>query len=70
MSGQAPTILALASYFKGQEFLREAKRLGARVLLLTREKLAGPRGRWRVWTSASSCPISIDVTTSFTPSAI
>jgi biotin carboxylase len=36
----APTILALASYFKGQEFLREAKRLGARVLLLTREKLA------------------------------
>jgi biotin carboxylase len=34
-----PTILALASYFKGQEFLREAKRLGARVLLLTREKL-------------------------------
>jgi biotin carboxylase len=36
-----PTILALASYFKGQEFLREAKRLGARVLLLTREKLAG-----------------------------
>jgi biotin carboxylase len=35
-----PTLLALASYFKGQEFLREAKRLGARVLLLTREKLA------------------------------
>jgi phosphoribosylaminoimidazole carboxylase (NCAIR synthetase) len=35
-----PTLLALASYFKGQEFLGEAKRLGARVLLLTREKLA------------------------------
>src|SRR5687768_6804367 len=35
-----PTILAIASYFKGQEFLREAKRSGARVLLLTREKLA------------------------------
>jgi phosphoribosylaminoimidazole carboxylase (NCAIR synthetase) len=35
-----PTILAIASYFKGQEFLREAKRAGARVLLLTREKLA------------------------------
>jgi biotin carboxylase len=35
-----PTLLALASYFKGQDFLREAKRLGARVLLLTREKLA------------------------------
>ena len=37
---RAPTVLALASYFKGQEFLRECKRLGARVLLLTREKLA------------------------------
>jgi biotin carboxylase len=35
-----PTILALASYFKGQEFLREAKQLGARVLFITREKLA------------------------------
>src|SRR5688500_5676882 len=40
MSGQAPTILTVASYFKVQEILREAKRLGARVLLLTREKLA------------------------------
>ena len=37
---RSPTILALASYHKGQEFLREAKRLGARVLLITREKLA------------------------------
>ncbi|HEV3484691.1 MAG TPA: hypothetical protein VG106_04745 [Vicinamibacterales bacterium] len=35
-----PTLLALASYIKGQEFLREAKRQGARVLLLTRQKLA------------------------------
>jgi phosphoribosylaminoimidazole carboxylase (NCAIR synthetase) len=41
MSARPATILALASYFKGQEFLREAKRMGARVLLLTREKLAG-----------------------------
>lgn len=40
MNARAPTILALASYFKGQEFLRECKRLGARVILLTREKLA------------------------------
>jgi biotin carboxylase len=39
VSGFTPTVLAVASYFKGQEFLREAKRLGARVLLLTREKL-------------------------------
>ncbi|MDQ3950817.1 MAG: ATP-grasp domain-containing protein [Gemmatimonadota bacterium] len=37
---RSTTLLALASYFKGQEFLREAKRLGARVLLITREKLA------------------------------
>ena len=38
---QAPrhtTILCLASYVKGQEFLRECKRLGCRVLLLTVEK--------------------------------
>jgi biotin carboxylase len=40
VKARAPTILALASYFKGQEFLRECKRLGARVILLTREKLA------------------------------
>jgi biotin carboxylase len=40
VTSRGPTLLALASYFKGQEFLRECKRLGARVLLLTREKLA------------------------------
>lgn len=33
------TILCLSSYLKGQEFLRECKRLGCRVLLLTVEKL-------------------------------
>jgi biotin carboxylase len=32
------SVLCLASYFKGQEFLRECKRLGCRVLLLTVEK--------------------------------
>jgi hypothetical protein len=35
MSARQTTILCLASYFKGQEFLRECKRLGCRVLLLT-----------------------------------
>jgi len=35
-----PTILCLASYFKGTSFLTTAKALGARVLLLTREKVA------------------------------
>jgi hypothetical protein len=33
------TILCLASYFKGHDFLRECKRQGARVLLVTRESL-------------------------------
>ena len=33
------TILCLASYFKGHDFIREAHRLGARVLFVTRESL-------------------------------
>jgi biotin carboxylase len=33
------TILCLASYFKGTSFLREAKAIGCRVVLVTREKL-------------------------------
>src|SRR5687768_15283320 len=33
------TILCLASYFKGHDFLRECKRQGARMLLVTRESL-------------------------------
>lgn len=39
MSPATLTILALASYEKGHEFLREAKRQGCRVLLLTSESL-------------------------------
>jgi hypothetical protein len=35
----APTVLCLASYFKGRDFLREAKRQGARVLLVTSASL-------------------------------
>jgi biotin carboxylase len=34
------TILCVATYFKGEAFLQEAKRQGCRVLLLTNEKLA------------------------------
>lgn len=34
-----PTILCLASFFKGNDFIRECKRQGAKVVLLTREKL-------------------------------
>ncbi len=35
-----PTILCLASYEKGAEFMRECKRQGCRVLLLTSESIA------------------------------
>ena len=37
--GQPPTILCLASYFKGNDFFRECQRAGARVILITREKM-------------------------------
>ena len=36
-----PTLLCIATYRKGDEFLRECRRRGCRVLLLTDEKLAG-----------------------------
>lgn len=40
MSATRPTtVLCLSSYLKGQEFIRECKRLGCRVLLITVEKL-------------------------------
>jgi biotin carboxylase len=39
MDTRPTTILCVASYYKGNEFLRECKRQGCRVLLLTREKL-------------------------------
>src|SRR5512147_751444 len=34
-----PTILCVASFFKGNDFIRECKLRGASVLLLTRDKL-------------------------------
>ncbi len=41
MSAQHPlTILCIASYEKGQEFMREAKRQGCRVFLLTSQSIA------------------------------
>jgi biotin carboxylase len=40
------TILCLSSYLKGQEFIRECKRLGCRVLLLTVEKLREAEWPW------------------------
>ncbi|MDX2128225.1 MAG: ATP-grasp domain-containing protein [Chloroherpetonaceae bacterium] len=41
MSTQPFTVLCLASYEKGQEFMRECKRQGARVFLLTSQSIAG-----------------------------
>ena len=35
------TVVCLASYFKGVEFMRECKRRGCQVLLVTKEKLLG-----------------------------
>jgi len=35
-----PTVFCLASYFKGEAFLRTAKQLGCHVILVTQEKLA------------------------------
>ncbi|HSB28779.1 MAG TPA: ATP-grasp domain-containing protein [Pyrinomonadaceae bacterium] len=40
MSSSTPlTVLCLATFFKGNEFIRECRNQGARVVLLTREKL-------------------------------
>ena len=39
MSRSHVTILCLASYFKGHDFIRECHRLGARVLLVARESM-------------------------------
>jgi biotin carboxylase len=40
-NSKTPTILCIASFFKGNEFIRECKRQGVGVVLLTREKLLG-----------------------------
>ena len=43
---KAPTIICVASFFKGNDFIRECKRLGAAVVLLTRKtarRRLGPR---------------------------
>ena len=46
MDQSAPTILCLASYFKGEAFLEAAKERGANVILLTRKKLAAEDWPW------------------------
>jgi biotin carboxylase len=37
---ELPTILCVASFFKGNEFIRECRRQGAGVILLTRERMS------------------------------
>jgi hypothetical protein len=39
VTDRQPTIVCLSSFLKGQEFIRECKRLGCRVLMITVEKL-------------------------------
>lgn len=41
MNPRLQTVFCLASYFKGNDFLRECKALGHRVFLLTRSEIAG-----------------------------
>ena len=38
-AGHTPTIVCLASYYKGEEFIRECHRQGCRTLLLTSQSL-------------------------------
>jgi biotin carboxylase len=38
-NAQPRIVVCLASYFKGNDFIRECKRQGCRVILLTREKM-------------------------------
>ena len=38
-----PTFLCLASYYKGYEFMVEAKKQGCHVILLTQDKLKGEK---------------------------
>ena len=40
------TFLCIASYFKGEKFVRECKRMGCRVILLTKEKLLNANWPW------------------------
>jgi len=42
------TVLCLASYFKGEAFIRACKNLGCGVILLTKEKLADEAWPWDV----------------------
>ncbi|GMQ79138.1 MAG: hypothetical protein BMS9Abin02_1697 [Anaerolineae bacterium] len=42
----SPTILCLASYFKGDSFIRTCKNLGCHVILLTKENLSEEDWPW------------------------
>ena len=54
MAESAPlTFLCITTYEKGQEFMRECKRQGCRVFLLTAESCAMRTGRVKAWTTSS-----------------
>ena len=55
----APSILCLASYFKGGAFLEECKRLGCHTILITSQDLEHEAWPARPSTSSSSCPLPI-----------
>lgn len=44
--GSSVTLLCMSSYFKGEAFMREARRQGCHVMLLTEEKLADAAWPW------------------------
>ncbi|MDQ3906729.1 MAG: ATP-grasp domain-containing protein [Acidobacteriota bacterium] len=56
----APAIICLASFHKGLDFLREARAQGARVFLITKEKLRGED--WAHDALASFIPLPDDAT--------
>ena len=42
----SPSILCLASHFKGEAFIKSCKNLGCRVILITKEKFSGEEWPW------------------------
>lgn len=52
------TFLCITTYEKGQGFMRECKRQGCRVFLLTAETLRHAIGRVTAWTTFSISPLT------------
>ena len=52
-----PVILCMSSYFKGVPFLRECKKLGAYVILVTIEDLRDEAWTTMMWKLQANCAI-------------